>query len=188
MAAGAFFVLFYTWPLKYIGLGEVAVILVWGPLMIGGGYFAITGAWDWNVVIASLPYALGTTTVIFGKHIDKLKEDKAKGIHTLPVLLGETVSRYAVLGMIAVQYLAVVFLVVTGYFSPIMLVVFAALWWLRPVLPVFLHPRPVEAPANYPPDTWPLYYVAAAFVQNRAYGLFFLVGLIAELVLKTLVH
>ncbi|NTU75417.1 MAG: prenyltransferase, partial [Anaerolineaceae bacterium] len=27
MAAGAFFVLFYTWPLKYIGLGEIAVII-----------------------------------------------------------------------------------------------------------------------------------------------------------------
>ncbi|RPJ39691.1 MAG: prenyltransferase, partial [Chloroflexi bacterium] len=31
LAAGAFFVLFYTWPLKYIGLGEIAVIIVWGP-------------------------------------------------------------------------------------------------------------------------------------------------------------
>src|SRR6185295_17458897 len=28
LASGAFFVLFYTWPLKYIGIGEVAVILV----------------------------------------------------------------------------------------------------------------------------------------------------------------
>ena len=38
IALGAFFVLFYTWPLKYIGLGEIAVLIVWGPLMIGGGY------------------------------------------------------------------------------------------------------------------------------------------------------
>ena len=29
LAAGAFFVLFYTFPLKYIGLGEISVILVW---------------------------------------------------------------------------------------------------------------------------------------------------------------
>ena len=28
LGLGAFFVLFYTWPLKYIGLGEVAVLLV----------------------------------------------------------------------------------------------------------------------------------------------------------------
>ena len=39
LGIGAFFVLFYTWPLKYIGMGEVAVILVWGPLMVGGGYY-----------------------------------------------------------------------------------------------------------------------------------------------------
>ena len=89
LAAGAFFVLFYTWPLKYIGLGELAVIIVWGPLMIGGGYYVITGQWSWNVVLASLPYALGPTTVIFGKHIDKHDPDKAKGIHTLPVIIGE---------------------------------------------------------------------------------------------------
>jgi 1,4-dihydroxy-2-naphthoate octaprenyltransferase len=36
---GAGFVIFYTWPLKYIGMGEIAVLLVWGPLMVGGGYF-----------------------------------------------------------------------------------------------------------------------------------------------------
>ncbi|NIV32349.1 MAG: prenyltransferase, partial [Anaerolineae bacterium] len=50
MAAGAFFVLFYTYPLKYIGLGEVALALVWGPLMVGGGYYVFTGVWDWYVV------------------------------------------------------------------------------------------------------------------------------------------
>ncbi len=89
MLAGAFFVLFYTWPLKYIALGELAVLVVWGPLMIGGGYYVISGVWDWNVVIASLPYTLGVTGVIFGKHIDKYEMDKERGIHTLPVLLGE---------------------------------------------------------------------------------------------------
>jgi 1,4-dihydroxy-2-naphthoate octaprenyltransferase len=43
LALGAFFVLFYTWPLKYIALGEIAVLIVWGPLMIGGGYYVIAG-------------------------------------------------------------------------------------------------------------------------------------------------
>src|SRR5512147_1341877 len=59
LGLGVFFVLFYTWPLKYIALGELAVLLVWGPLMIGGGYYAITGMWKWNVVIAGMVYALG---------------------------------------------------------------------------------------------------------------------------------
>ncbi len=92
---GVFFVLFYTWPLKYIALGEISVLLVWGPLMIGGGYYVITGAWSWTVVLASLPYALGVTGVIFGKHIDKFEMDKKLKIHTLPVVIGEkTCPRY----------------------------------------------------------------------------------------------
>ncbi len=51
LGLGAFFVLFYTWPLKYIALGEVAVLLVWGPLMIGGGYYVLARG-NWNVVWA----------------------------------------------------------------------------------------------------------------------------------------
>lgn len=180
LLAGAFFVLFYTWPLKYIGLGELTVLLVWGPLMIGGGYFVITGNWDWNVVIASLPYALGVTTVIFGKHIDKINEDRAKGIRTLPVLLGEKASRITVLAMVAAEYAAVLYLVAIGFFSLWMLVALVGLKSIGRVWPVFKAPRPESAPAGYPPDTWPLYYVAAAFVQNRTFGLWFLAGLILD--------
>ena len=184
MVAGVVFVLFYTWPMKYIGLGEVAVILIWGPLMVGGGYFVITGHWDWNVVLASLPYALGPTTVIFGKHIDKLTQDQARGIHTLPVLLGEKASRAVVMGMIALQYLLVLVLIVSGYFSPLMLAVLIGLKNVPAVFRMLRTPRPTERPADYPEDTWPLWFSAAAFLQNRLYGLMFLLGLILSLFIK----
>jgi 1,4-dihydroxy-2-naphthoate polyprenyltransferase len=182
LAAGAVFVLFYTWPLKYIGLGEVAVILVWGPLMIGGGYFVITGQWDWNVVLAGLPYALGVTTVIYGKHIDKLEADKAKGIHTLPVLIGDKPARFSVKVMIALMYLLVIGLVITGFFTPFMLVVLGALVYARRPWQMFSAPRPTEAPAGY--EGWPMWFVAAAFLHNRSYGLLFLVGLILDVIVK----
>ncbi len=181
MAAGVVFVLFYTWPLKYIGLGELAVILIWGPLMVGGGYYVITGAWDWNVVLASLPYALGPTTVIFGKHIDKLAQDQGKSIRTLPVLIGEKAARWAVLGMIALQYLLVIGLIVKGYFSPLMLIVLVGLKNIPAVWGMFKHPKPAEKPAEYPADAWPLWFSASAFLQNRLYGLMFLLGLILSL-------
>jgi len=184
LLAGAVFVLFYTWPFKYIGLGEIAVLVVWGPLMVGGGYFVITGRWDWYVAIASLAYAVGPTTVIFGKHIDKLKEDKGKGIHTLPVILGETASRYTVLGLIGIQYLAVITLVVVGYFSPVMLIVLFAWTTLPTVFKIFLKPRPSEKPQDERMAAgWPLYFVGTAFYQNRRYGLLLLMGLILQLFL-----
>ena len=187
LAAGAFFVLFYTWPLKYIGLGELTVLLVWGPLMIAGGYYVITGQWDWNVVIASLPYGLGPTTVIFGKHIDKLAEDRRKRIFTLPVILGEKGARVGAMIMMALMYLSVIYLVVTGYFSPVMLVVLLALPTLFKILPVFRAPKPESAPANAPmgiQQGWPLWFVSFAFYHNRAFGMWFLLGLLAELVLR----
>lgn len=184
MLAGAIFVLFYTWPLKYIGLGEVAVLLIWGPLMIGGGYYVITGVWDWNVVWASLPYALGPTTVLFGKHIDKLPQDAAKNIRTMPVLLGEKLARYVVLAMIALMYLLVVVLVLTGYFSPLMLIVWLALYTLPRVWGAYRSPKPEAAPAGYPENTWPLWFSAMSFYHNRAYGLLLLVGLVLGLVVR----
>ncbi len=185
LLAGAFFVLFYTWPLKFIGLGEIAVILVWGPLMVGGGYYVIAGQWDWNVVLASLPYALGTTLVIFGKHIDKLDGDKAKKIYTLPVILGEKIARITTIALWALQYVLVVYLVAIGYLHPVVLIVFFGLIDTLPkVLPIYLHERPKECPANYPANIWPLWYVAAAFLQNRSFGLLFLLGLITNLVIR----
>jgi 1,4-dihydroxy-2-naphthoate octaprenyltransferase len=183
MGIGAFFVLFYTWPLKYIALGELSVLIVWGPLMIGGGYYAISGAWDWRVVVASLPYALGVTGVIMGKHVDKLEVDRGKGIHTLPVLLGEKPSRYLVVVMLVLQYLAVIYLVLTRFFGPVLLLVFLALSTLNRILPMFRRPKPAEKPADYP-DVWPNYFVAAAFLHNRAFGLWFLLGLLLDTALK----
>jgi 1,4-dihydroxy-2-naphthoate polyprenyltransferase len=186
LGLGAFFVLFYTWPLKYIGLGELAVLVVWGPLMIGGGYFVITGVWDWNVVLAGLPYALGATTVIFGKHIDKCAADKEKRIHTLPVLLGERNARYAAIGMMALQYALVIYLVAIGYFTPALLIVLLALKTFTLVFAVYRQPKPDQRPDAYPADTWPLWFVAFAFLHNRRFGLLFLLGLIGDLALRRL--
>jgi len=180
LAAGAFFVLFYTWPLKYIGLGELTVLLVWGPLMIGGGYFVITGQWDWQVALLSLPYALGATTVIFGKHIDKLKEDQAKKIHTLPVMLGEKAARFTAVGMIVLMYALVVFAVVRGDFSPWMLVTLAGLAYAPRPVAMLLRSKPAERPADYSAEIWPLWYVAGAFYHNRGFGMFFLFVLVLQ--------
>ena len=186
LAAGAFFVLFYTWPLKYIGLGELAVILVWGPLMVGGGYYVITGRWSWPVALASLAYALGPTTVIFGKHIDKHDPDKAKSIHTLPVIIGEKVARYAALGMMALMYLSVINQVITGCFTPVMLIVLLALTAIPGVWVMYRKPYPKERPADFPAEAWPTYFAAAAFMHNRRYGLLFIAGLLIDAILHVL--
>ncbi len=186
LGLGAFFVLFYTYPLKYIALGEISVLVVWGPLMVGGGYYVINGVWDWNVVIASLPYALGVTGVIFGKHIDKYEMDKEKGIHTLPVLLGERLSRYTVIGMLLLQYILVVYLIFIRFFTPVMLITLMALPAFIKVYKTLTKPLPEERPEDFPADIWPNWFVAAAFYHNKRFGLLYLLGLILDTILRVL--
>jgi 1,4-dihydroxy-2-naphthoate polyprenyltransferase len=188
LGLGAFFVLFYTWPLKYIALGEIAVLIVWGPLMIGGGYYVMAHKWDWNVMIASIPYVLGVTTVIFGKHIDKFKIDQTKKIHTLPVLIGEKAARYSVLAMMILPYLVTGYLIAIKFFTPVMAIVLLALPTFLQVYPALLKPKPETRPENFPDGQggWPLYFAPLAFGNNRAFGLWFLLGLILDVTLRLL--
>ena len=184
LALGAFFLLFYTWPLKGLALGEVAVLIVWGPLMIGGGAFVLTQRWDWNVVLASLPYVLGVTTVIFGKHIDKLDMDRIKGIHTLPVVIVEKASRFAVLAMMVLQYLLTAYLILIKFFTPIMAIIVFAIPTFLKYYPVFLKPKPATRPEGQP--GWPLYFVGYAFYNNRKFGSLFMLGLLVDVLLRVL--
>jgi 1,4-dihydroxy-2-naphthoate octaprenyltransferase len=184
LGLGAFFLLFYTWPLKGMALGELAVLIVWGPLMIGGGHYVLTGEWNWFVAIASLPYVLGVTTVIFGKHIDKLDMDEKKGIHTLPVVIGEKASRYAVLAMMIAPYFLTLYLIVAKFFTPILLIVFLALPAFLQIYPVFLKPKPATRPEGS--RGWPLYFVGYAFYNNRRFGSLFMLGLLIDVVLRVI--
>jgi 1,4-dihydroxy-2-naphthoate octaprenyltransferase len=184
LGLGAFFLLFYTWPLKGMAMGELAVLIVWGPLMIGGGYYVLTQEWNWFVAVASLPYVLGVTTVIFGKHIDKLDMDKKKGIHTLPAVIGEKASRYAVLGMMLAPYLLTLYLIFAKFFTPVMLIVFLALPNFMKIYPVFLKPKPETRPEGQ--IGWPLYFVGYAFYNNRTFGSFFMFGLLLDVALRLL--
>ena len=184
LAIGVFFVLFYTWPLKYIGMGEVAVILVWGPLMVGGGYYVITGQVSTPVILASLPVALAATTVLFGKHIDKLDADAGKGIRTMPVLVGERNARYATIAMFTLEYLLVGWLVWSGYASWLLLTVLGALQWYQRAVRVYWHPRPAGPPPQYPPNIWPLWYSAFAFQHTRRFGGLFLLGLALDVLAR----
>ena len=186
LGLGAFFVLFYTWPLKGMAMGELAVLMVWGPLMIGGGYYVMAHTWDWNVVIASLPYVLGVTTVIFGKHIDKIEVDRAKKIHTLPVLIGEKTARYAVLTMMLLPYFFTAYLVAIKFFTPIMAIVLFALPTFYKIYPAFLKPKPAERPADFPDGQggWPLYFAPMGFWNNRSFGTLFMLGVFLDVILR----
>jgi len=181
--AGFAISIFYVAPplrLKHRGLGEPSVFVVWGPLMIAGSYFVTTGEnplWVWN---ASLPYGLLVMTVLFGKHIDKCDADAARGVHTLPVLLGATRARRVAQALMLGFYAIVVLHVLTGVLGVWTLAVLASLPRAVRVLGLFGKPRPEQPPENYP--VWPLWYVSLAFLLTRQAGALFVLGLVANAV------
>lgn len=182
--SGLFISVFYVAPplkLKHHGLGEPGVAVVWGPLMIGGTYFVTTGEAPLWVFLASMPYAMLVTTVLFGKHVDKLESDKAKGIHTLPVLLGRETALSWTRSMMSLFFVLVVALVLSGLVSAWCLLCLAAIPRLTETLETFRRPPPPEPPPGYP--LWPLWYVAWAFRLNRRAGGLFVLGLLLDLVL-----
>jgi 1,4-dihydroxy-2-naphthoate octaprenyltransferase len=181
-ALGLFISVFYVAPplkFKHHGLGEPGVFIVWGPLMIGGTYFVTAGLVP-SAGISSIPYALAVTTVLVGKHIDKIVEDKDKGINTLPVILGERASIWLNMGMMVAYYLVVGVLVFAGTLGIWLLLVLLAIPRLVRVLRIYLEPKPTEPPDDYP--VWPLWYVSAAFYHNKLAGGMFVLGLILNLV------
>jgi 1,4-dihydroxy-2-naphthoate octaprenyltransferase len=182
---GLFISVFYVAPpvkLKHRGLGEPGVFFVWGPLMIGGTYYVTAGELPPpGVWLACVPYALIVTTVLIGKHIDKVEADRAKGIHTIPVIFGEQASLWLNMVLMTSYYLVILAIVLTKTLGIWVLLVALAIPRLWFVLKIYREPRPSEPPPDYP--VWPLWYVAAAFHHNKLAGGLFVLGLIINLIL-----
>jgi 1,4-dihydroxy-2-naphthoate polyprenyltransferase len=175
----------YTAPplrLKKRGLGEPDVFVVWGPLMVCGTYYSAVGAVGWDVVLASLPYGLLCTTVLMGKHIDKIPYDSPLGIRTLPVIFGDARARVVTLAMMVGFYLLVGVAVLAGAMPWPALLVILALPRLVKVWPRFRRPPPDQPPPDYP--VWPLWYAALAWVHVRQAGALLVLGLAVGAVLR----
>ncbi|MBI5839569.1 MAG: prenyltransferase [Chloroflexi bacterium] len=182
-ALGAVVLLAYTYPFKYWGLGELAIFLIWGPIMIAGVYFVLSGQWNWNVVLAGVPYGLGVASINVAKHIDKHDDDKAKGVGTFPVRVGEVAARRADQIAIVLIYVVIAYLVfVPRYFTPAMLIVFLACKDALNALKVLNNPRPAKAPDGWP--AWPVWFSGFAFQHNRHFGGYILLGLIIDALLR----
>jgi 1,4-dihydroxy-2-naphthoate octaprenyltransferase len=169
----------YTAPplrLKKHGLGEPTVLVVWGPLMVGGTYYAATGTIPGAVILASLPYALLCTTVLMGKHIDKAPWDGPAGTRTLPVILGEQVARDVTRVMFAGFFVLVAALVIARVLPVFTLLVVLSAPLVVRVWRAFGEPKPAESPVPNP--VWPLWFAPHAFLLTRRAGGLLLVGMV----------
>jgi 1,4-dihydroxy-2-naphthoate octaprenyltransferase len=100
-------------PLKFVyrGLGEIAVAIGFGPMMLLGAYVVQTrGALSWEPLVASLPIALLVALILYVNEIPDRRGDARAGKLTLPVRL----SKSTVIAIYQVAAAAAYAIVVVG--------------------------------------------------------------------------
>jgi 1,4-dihydroxy-2-naphthoate octaprenyltransferase len=183
-AFGSLVLLAYTYPFKYWGLGELMIFLIWGPIMIAGVYFVLSGVWSWNVVLAGVPYGLGVVSINMAKHIDKLDDDKSRGVGTFPVRVGEAFARRVDQFAVLMIYVVTIYLVfVPRYFTPILLIIFFAFKHAWNAVKVMNKPKPTEEPEGWE-GGWPVWFSAYTFFHNRQFGGLLILALIIDALLR----
>ncbi|HEX6269381.1 MAG TPA: prenyltransferase [Anaerolineales bacterium] len=185
---GALMIPFYAYPLKYWGVGELLIYINWGLVLVPGVYTVLAGGVTTNlanVAVAGMAFGLGFGSFNWGKHVDKIAPDKAKGVYTLPVRLGETASRYVNIAALVLAYALVLYLVFGArFFSPVVLIVFLAWGRAWSVIKLLSKPRPAEPPPGF--MLWPRWFSTPQLKHIRLFGGLYMLGLLADNLLRIL--
>lgn len=114
---GVLVVITYTagpFPLAYNGLGEIAVFIFMGPLMVLGAYYVMAREFDWLPVIAGLPLGMMVAAILHANNIRDMEADRAVNKRTLALRLGLRGARIEYIVLVGGAYVFVAVLVILG--------------------------------------------------------------------------
>jgi 1,4-dihydroxy-2-naphthoate octaprenyltransferase len=126
---GALSAYFYTAPpfaFKNRGFGDLQVMLSFALLMVFGAFYVQADTLSWLPVIAALPIGLLVVDILHINNLRDLATDRAAGITTLAIALGEGGAKRLHQMYVAAAYLAIVLLTACSFLSPWTLLVFAS--------------------------------------------------------------
>ena len=115
---GGAFAVFYTLPpfaLQYHGLGDIAVGVVFGPIVTLGSYAVQAGALSSEALLASIPLGILVAAFLFVNEMPEHETDPRGGKRTIPARIGLRRSyRLYVVMVAAALALLIVFVAVGG--------------------------------------------------------------------------
>lgn len=91
-------------PLAYLGLGDLFVVIFFGLVAVGGVYYLQTGTYSWSCAVAGLQIGLLATVLIAINNLRDLEQDRLVNKKTLAVRLGPKLGRLEVLLLILVAF------------------------------------------------------------------------------------
>lgn len=102
---------------KYRALGEPAVFMIWGPLMIEGAYAVQRRALSLEAFIISIPFGVLVALVLFANNMRDIAHDSRQDVKTLGIILGSGGSYRLFTGLIVLAYVCVLGMILTGVMS-----------------------------------------------------------------------
>lgn len=93
------------YPLGYVGLGELFVIIFFGPVAVGGTYYVQTLQISLPVIISGLAPGLFSVAILTVNNLRDVQSDHRAGKKTLAVRFGVTFSKIEYLLSIAIACL-----------------------------------------------------------------------------------
>ena len=113
----------YTpWLTRSPFLCLIAPGLGFGPLMVMGVHFALTGAYSWTALVASLvPFFLVSDLLLLNQFPD-VEADRGVGRRHFPILIGRKTSSLIYGGFLASAYVSIILGVVLGLLPAICLI------------------------------------------------------------------
>jgi 1,4-dihydroxy-2-naphthoate polyprenyltransferase len=112
---------------KYRALGEFAVFMMWGPLMIEGAYAVQRNALSIKALYISIPFGVLVALVLFANNMRDIAYDSRHDVKTMSMMLGSRNSYILFAGLIMLAYAYVLGMIVLGVMSLWGLLIFLSL-------------------------------------------------------------
>jgi 1,4-dihydroxy-2-naphthoate octaprenyltransferase len=103
---------------KYLALGEPAVFLMWGPLMVSGAYYVQAGEFSQQAIWVSIPFGILVALILLANNLRDIQFDSRVGIQTVATWLGERRALLLYQYLAGLAYAAILLLILLGQLSP----------------------------------------------------------------------
>jgi 1,4-dihydroxy-2-naphthoate octaprenyltransferase len=102
---------------KYRALGEFAVFMMWGPLMVEGAYAVQRQALSVKALYISIPFGILVALVLFANNMRDIDYDSRQNVKTLSIVLGSHRSYILFAVLIMTAYASVLGMIALGIMS-----------------------------------------------------------------------
>ena len=107
--------------LKYHALGDLNIFIVFGVLTVIGLAYAVTTTWCWDALVLSVPIGIITVSVLHANNTLDIPTDRAAGIRTFAMVIGERASVVLYCCYMVLPFLCVIAAVIAGLLPPLAL-------------------------------------------------------------------